>query len=134
MKDELIRDRLVVGIRNLALSECLQLEPDLTLDKAKQLIRQRESVKIQQDFLQKPTAKEEGSLDAVRKPTPRRKLPAVPPTPIPAVPPMPPKPPPHNWRRCGRGAHPQHLCSEKMLPASSATGEAIIVYSVYPTP
>ena len=70
MKDELIRDRLVVGIQDLALSERLQLEPDLTLDKAKQLIRQRESVKIQQDSLQKPTAKEEGSLDAVRKPTP----------------------------------------------------------------
>ena len=35
MKDELIRDRLVVGIRDLALSERLQLEPDLTLDKAK---------------------------------------------------------------------------------------------------
>ena len=37
---ELIRDRLVVGIRDLALSECLRLEPDLTLHKAKQLIRQ----------------------------------------------------------------------------------------------
>ena len=110
MKDELIRDRLVVGIRDLALSERLQLEPDLTLDKAKQLIRQRESVKTQQDFLQKPSTKEEGSLDAVRKPILRRKLPAVPPTP------MPPKPPPHNCRRCGRGAHPRHLC-----PAKDAT-------------
>ena len=39
MKEKLIRDHLVVGIRNLALSERLQLEPDLTLDKAKQLIR-----------------------------------------------------------------------------------------------
>ena len=40
MKDELIRDRLVVGIRDSALSEQLQLESELTLDKAKQFIRQ----------------------------------------------------------------------------------------------
>ena len=40
MKEELIHDHLVVGIRDLALSEQLHLEPDLTLDKAKQLIRQ----------------------------------------------------------------------------------------------
>ena len=34
MKEELIRDRLVVGIRDLSLSEHLQLEPDLILDKS----------------------------------------------------------------------------------------------------
>ena len=51
--EELIRDRLIVGIRDDALSECLQLEPDLALDKAKQLICQRESVKTQQGILQK---------------------------------------------------------------------------------
>jgi len=48
MKDELICDRLVVGIQDNALSERLQLEPDLTLDKAERLIRQREAVKEQQ--------------------------------------------------------------------------------------
>ena len=47
MKDQLIRDRLVVGIRDGALSERLQLESDLTLDKAKILIRQREAVRGQ---------------------------------------------------------------------------------------
>ena len=40
MRDELIRDRLVVGIRDNALSERLQMETELTLDKAKRLIRQ----------------------------------------------------------------------------------------------
>ena len=45
MKDQLIRDRLVVGIRDGALSEHLQLESDLILDKAKTLIRQREAVR-----------------------------------------------------------------------------------------
>lgn len=38
IKEELIRDRLVVGIWDLALFERLQLKPDLTLDKAKRLI------------------------------------------------------------------------------------------------
>ena len=33
-KEELIRDKLVVGIRDTPLSECLQLDPDLTLEKA----------------------------------------------------------------------------------------------------
>ena len=78
MKEELIHDRLIVGIRDLALSERLQLELDLNLEKAKRLIRQREAVKLQQDFLQKPTKKEDSSLDAVRQPMPRRKLPAIP--------------------------------------------------------
>ena len=50
MEDQLIRDRLVVGIRDCASSERLQLEADLTLDKAKKLIRQREAVRVQQEF------------------------------------------------------------------------------------
>ena len=40
MKDEMIRDRLVVGIRDGQLSERLQLDPDLTLEKAKRMVRQ----------------------------------------------------------------------------------------------
>ena len=55
MKEELIRDRLVVGIRDLALSEWLQMEAELMLDKAKRLIRQREAVKEQQDMLKQPS-------------------------------------------------------------------------------
>ena len=41
MKEELIRDRLVVGIRDAALSERLQLDGDLTLEKVKKAIRQK---------------------------------------------------------------------------------------------
>ena len=40
MKSEMIRDRLVVGIRDNALSERLQLDPDLDLEKAKKAVRQ----------------------------------------------------------------------------------------------
>jgi len=44
----MIRDRLVVGIQDLSLSEHLQLDPELTLEKAKKLVRQLEAVKEQQ--------------------------------------------------------------------------------------
>ncbi len=40
----MIRDRLVVGIKDAGLSERLQLDPTLTLEKAKTSIRQREAV------------------------------------------------------------------------------------------
>jgi len=42
-----IRDRLVVGIRDVQLSKKLQLDPTLDLDKAKKLIRQTEAVQEQ---------------------------------------------------------------------------------------
>ena len=52
LKDELLRDRIVVGIRDVALSEKLQLDATLTLEKAKQKVRQREAVKEQSSKLQ----------------------------------------------------------------------------------
>ena len=111
MKDQLIRDRLVFGIQDSALSERLQLESDLTLLKAKKLIRQREAVRIQQEILHKSQTKDNTSLDAVRQSTTvHRKLPATPQA----------SPKPHpllgTCRRCGSGAHPRHLC-----PAVEAT-------------
>ena len=102
MKEKLIRDHLVVGIRDLALSERLQLESDLTLDKAKKLIRQREAVKVQQEFLQKPKMKEEIPLDTVRQKPVKRKLPTLPQTSA--------RPSSSNCRRCGSGAHPRQSC------------------------
>ncbi|UYV61752.1 K02A2.6-like [Cordylochernes scorpioides] len=48
LKEEMIRDRLVVGVKNFNLSEKLQLESELTLEKAIQIVRQSESVKNQQ--------------------------------------------------------------------------------------
>ena len=44
----MIRDRLVVGIRDKAISEKLQLEADLTLARAKVIVCQREAVHEQQ--------------------------------------------------------------------------------------
>ena len=51
LHDEMIRDRIVVGIRNTALSEKLQLDPALTLEKAVIAVRQAEAVKEQQPLL-----------------------------------------------------------------------------------
>ena len=48
MTDELIRDRLVVGIRDATLSQQLQLTADLILETAKKRIRLREVVAEQQ--------------------------------------------------------------------------------------
>ena len=37
VRDEMLRDRIVVGIRDAGLSERLQLDPELMLEKAKKL-------------------------------------------------------------------------------------------------
>ena len=39
LRDEMLRDRIVVGIANLSPSECLQMIEDLTLKKAKTLVK-----------------------------------------------------------------------------------------------
>ncbi|XP_064482891.1 uncharacterized protein K02A2.6-like [Ornithodoros turicata] len=48
LKDDLLRDRLVVGLSDTRLSEKLQLDSTLTLDKALTTARQHEAVKQQQ--------------------------------------------------------------------------------------
>ena len=53
MKDKLIRDRLIVSIKNVRLSERLQTDETLTLDKAKKLARQKEAVREQQSILKR---------------------------------------------------------------------------------
>ena len=51
LHDEMIRDRIVVGLRDSRLSEKLQLDEALTLDKAVSTVRQAEAVKEQQAVL-----------------------------------------------------------------------------------
>ena len=64
MKNQLVQDRLMVGI---ALSEHLQMKPELTLEKVKWLICQREAVKEQQATL-KLLTKEKSMLDSIAVP------------------------------------------------------------------
>ncbi|KAK3106947.1 hypothetical protein FSP39_003645 [Pinctada imbricata] len=59
-KSEVIRDRLVIGIRDKEVSEKLQLQADLTLDKACEMARNSELVKSQIKDLQSH------NLDAVK--------------------------------------------------------------------
>ena len=46
LREEMIRDCLVVGLLDATLSEKLQLDPDLTLEKAIAKVRNAETVKI----------------------------------------------------------------------------------------
>ena len=67
MKEEMIRDRLVVGIRDNTLSEKLQVDPALTLEAAKKSIRQKEAVHEQQQALKgDDKATSDGDIDAIR--------------------------------------------------------------------
>ena len=51
LHDEVIRDRIVVGLADQKLSEKLQLDAGLTLEKAINSVRQSESVKSQQSIV-----------------------------------------------------------------------------------
>ena len=43
--DQLLHDKLVVGIQDSVMSKRLQMDPDLTLKKAKKMVHQKEAVK-----------------------------------------------------------------------------------------
>ncbi|UYV68297.1 K02A2.6-like [Cordylochernes scorpioides] len=55
LHEQLICDRIVVGVRDKALSERMQLDSELTLEKAVKMVRQQEAVRQQQVDLQRPS-------------------------------------------------------------------------------
>ena len=55
LQDQMIHDRNVASIRDQALSQRMQLDPDLTLEKAKTLSYQRETVREHQEILESST-------------------------------------------------------------------------------
>ena len=67
LKEELICDRIVVGLQNRELSEKLQLDSNLTLEKATNLVRQTETVKQPQTFLTADSSLLQHMLMASRK-------------------------------------------------------------------
>ena len=109
LRDEMIRDRIVMGIRDSALSERLQLDPDLTLDKVKKLVRQREAVHKHQQFLSGKSI--EGTMvEAVSKGKQQQVC-----------------------TRCGKGAHPcqayparEAICHKKDITAPFATQSSLL--------
>ena len=64
LKEEMIRDRIVVGIKDENLSEELQLTPDLTLKTATDKVKERELVTKQQVDLRGETS--ESNIDTVK--------------------------------------------------------------------
>lgn len=68
LQDEMIRDRLVVGIRHNGLSEKLQMDRELTLEKAVTTIRQHEEIKKQQHIVRETniTDKKEANVDLLK--------------------------------------------------------------------
>ena len=106
MRDQMIRDRLVVGILDRSLSERLQMEPDLTLEKAKKLIRQREAVKEQAAHLKSATSEQPRLEELKSQPKNKRfnkqhrhkkQAPGR-------------QPSPGKCRRCGKDSHPIQRC------------------------
>ena len=62
----MIRDRIVVGIRDSSLSQKLQMEADLTLEKATKMVRESEAIKKQQKTIREKL-EDAAELDAIRK-------------------------------------------------------------------
>ena len=72
LHDQMVRDRIVVGLKDKTLSEKLQLEADLTLEKAINQARQKELVRQQQGIIRQegPGA---SNVDRVKSTRPRPK-------------------------------------------------------------
>ena len=72
LHDQLIRDRIVVGLRDAKVSEKLQTDSELTLEKAVILARQNEAIKQQQLNLRDSSSSQLGAtnsvnIDAIKK-------------------------------------------------------------------
>ena len=66
LHNEMIRHRIVVGIHDSRLSEKMQMEPDLTIEKAVSLARQSKSVKTQQPTV-RGVVQQETTTEAVKE-------------------------------------------------------------------
>ena len=99
LRDECIRDQIVIGILDSHLSLKLQLDDTLTLEKAIGMCRQSESVKGQQKTLRGGDAVTTGTVDAIGL----KKFPPRQGTVNPSNQPF--------CTRCGKGpAHPRQQC------------------------
>ena len=65
LTDEMIGDRIVVGLLDAKLSEKLQLDPELTLPKAVNQARQSEAVKKQQTLMRNDFKESTGTKNEV---------------------------------------------------------------------
>ena len=79
LREEMLRDCLVVGIQDVTLSERLQMDSELTLEKAMKMVRQKEAVrKHNSQFQGKLETKDSGDLSLLKQKnasTPRQGVP-----------------------------------------------------------
>ena len=68
-KEEMLRDRLVVGIRDAAMSQKLQMDAELTLEKVTKSLRQKEAV-MNNSVSCKETAAQKTPLSSMRSDIP----------------------------------------------------------------
>ena len=107
IKDEMIRDHLVVGKRDESLSERLQIN----LDTAKKLIRQREAVQQQQELLKGNSATVLETVKQQKKKTMTGKThKRFVSNQVTTRQPAPSQPQTKVCKRCGKGSHPRQLC------------------------
>ena len=62
----MIRDRIVVGLKDANLSKKLQLDSELTLKRAQDIVRETEAVKKQQTELRSNNDAKSSDIDAIR--------------------------------------------------------------------
>ena len=109
LREELIRDRLVVGIRDVKLSERLQMDPNLTLQKAKKMVRQVGAVQEQQLILKGESSSDPIQVDHLRGKPRARTSPVFKPQsrkrPSPKL-----TTSPKQCSRCGKGSHKKDEC------------------------
>ena len=114
LAQEMIRDRLVVGISDKALSEQLCTHADLTLEKAKTMIRQREAIHEQRDMLQQNgTTKHTTTLDQIKSKYGRHTGCRTTPRTGGTAPHKSVRPAAQKCKRCGNKPHPRDQCPAK---------------------
>ena len=112
LHDEMIRDRIVVGIQDQKLSEKLQLDASLTLEKAVAMVRQAEAVRRQQSVIRGDTKNNQDQTDSPVQAihgTPQQRPSTTPQHACPWCG----KSPAHERRRCPARGVTCHQCSKK---------------------
>ena len=66
LHDEMICDRIMVGLRDASVAQKLQMDRELTLDRAVSLARQSEVVKMQQSIVRPPAIDDSVSIEAIK--------------------------------------------------------------------
>lgn len=103
LREELIRDRIVVDIYDKNLLERMQLDPKLTLESAKTLVRQREAMHEHKQILRTPP-KQELAVEFVRRRPPGRPSQTIEGAPSPSS---------GKCMRCGKESHSCQACPAK---------------------